>query len=248
MGRAEFGNAIYFPLFLQWFYDTLVLGFICPRAWGCPEDVLQGHYSKHVSSLSAVSCPRLLDIGVGTGHFIEHAPLSSDTTVILADINENPLAEARGRIKRTHKDLDVDVVLADVFELGDDKTPSSVRLSGAGGNTSFDVISCMLLLHCLPGEGRRKGEAVARLCRLLKPGGAVVGATVLGSGVKHNTFGRLLMSVYNFSGVFHNEGDCTGDVIQPLEAAFESVEFRVVGTTLLFEAKSPRTPGVAYNF
>ncbi|KAF3803939.1 hypothetical protein GCG54_00008442 [Colletotrichum gloeosporioides] len=108
MGRAEFGNAIYFPLFLQWFYDTLVLRFICPRAWGCPEDVLQGHYSKHVSSLSAVSCPRLLDIGVGTGHFIEHAPLSSDTTVILADINENPLAEARGRIKRTHKDVDVD--------------------------------------------------------------------------------------------------------------------------------------------
>ncbi|KAF6828374.1 methyltransferase type 12 [Colletotrichum plurivorum] len=243
MGRAEFGNAVYFPVFLRWLYDTLVLGFICPRAWGCPRNILQSHYSKHIDALPAESQPNLLDIGVGTGHFLEHAPLPTRSRVVLADINDNPLAEAKGRLRRAHADVTVDTVLADVFELGDDRSVSSKRLSSLKGNIEqqhedkFDVISCMLLLHCLPGNGRRKGEAVARLHRILKPGGVVVGSTVLGLGVKHNYFGKVLMFLYNLTGVFHNYDDGVDDIIGPLKAAFTKVEFRVVGTTLLFEAR-----------
>ncbi|TDZ28410.1 hypothetical protein C8035_v007477 [Colletotrichum spinosum] len=129
MGKAELGNAVYFPLFLRWAYDTLILGFICPYAWGCPRDILQGHYSKHVGPLAGRSIPRLLDIGVGTGHFVEHAPLPSGTNVLLADINKNPLSEAQGRIRRGHKDVTVDTVLANVFELGDERSSSSQRLA-----------------------------------------------------------------------------------------------------------------------
>ncbi|TEA14338.1 Methyltransferase ctvB [Colletotrichum sidae] len=154
MGKAELGNAVYFPLFLRWAYDTLILGFICPYAWGCPQDILQGHYSKHVGPLAGRSITRLLDIGVGTGHFVEHAPLPSGTNVLLADINKNPLSEAQGRIRRAHKDVTVDTVLANVFELGDERSSSSQRLASCvrdEGDDAFDVISCMLLLHCLPG-------------------------------------------------------------------------------------------------
>ncbi|TDZ17267.1 Methyltransferase ctvB [Colletotrichum orbiculare MAFF 240422] len=251
MGKAELGNAVYFPLFLRWAYDTLILGFICSYAWGCPRDILQGHYSKHVGPLAGRSIPRLLDIGVGTGHFVEHAPLTSGTNVLLADINKNPLSEAQGRIRRAHKDVTVDTVLANVFELGDERSSSSQRLASCvrdEGDDAFDVISCMLLLHCLPGDGARKGSAVASLSRLLKPDGSLVGATVLGKGVRHNAMGRVLMFVNNLTGIFDNYGDGASDIVEPLKAAFKSVDFRVAGTTLLFEANSPKNPGMSLKF
>ncbi|OHF03815.1 methyltransferase domain-containing protein [Colletotrichum orchidophilum] len=239
MSASTLGNAVYFPLFLRWLYDTLVLGFYCQFAWGCPKDVLQGHYSKHVSALIKPKA-RLLDIGVGTGYFIQSAPLPAGSAVVLADINKNPLAEAKRRIQLAHSDVIVETARADVFVLGDVTTsqlPLSLQMSGTN---RFDVTSCMLLLHCLPGSAKRKGEAMAGLGRLLNPDGVLVGATVLGGGVRHNAFGRLLMFWHNLLGVFHNNDDHAVDIIRPLEAAFKSVEWRVIGTTLLFEAKAPK--------
>lgn len=238
MSARTLGNAIYFPFFLRWLYDTLVLGFYCSFAWGCPRCVLSGHYNKHVFSL-VKSKARLLDIGVGTGYFVQSAPLPPGSAVVLADINQNPLAEAEHRIQLAHPNVIVNTAQADVFVLGDRHTslPPSLHM---GSNGQFDVISCMLLLHCLPGSAKRKGEAIAGLDRLLKPDGVLVGATVLGGGVKHNGFGRFLMFWHNLLGVFHNKDDYAADIIEPLKSDFKYVDWQIVGTTLLFEAKAPR--------
>ncbi|KAI3547146.1 methyltransferase domain-containing protein [Colletotrichum filicis] len=207
MSASTLGNAVYFPLFLRWLYDTLVLGFYCPLAWGCPRDVLSGHYSKHISSLVKPNA-RLLDIGVGTGFFMQRAPLPPDSIIVLVDINQNPLAEAQHRIQLAHPDVIVDTVQADVFVLGDRHTsqlPSSLHM---GSNGQFDVIS------------------------------------LLGGGVKHNAFGRFLMFWHNLLGVFHNNKDYAADIVEPLKAGFKYVDWEMVGTTLLFEAKAPRARSI----
>ncbi|KAK1710060.1 methyltransferase domain-containing protein [Colletotrichum acutatum] len=241
MSTSTLGNAVYFPLFLRWLYDTLVLNFYCPLAWGCPRNVLSGHYSKHVSCLVKPKA-RLLDIGVGTGYFMQSAPLPPGSAIVLADINQSPLAEAQHRIQLAHPNVIVDIAQADVFVLGDtSQLPSALHTSSNG---QFDVISCMLLLHCLPGSPRRKGEAMAGLGHLLKPDGVLVGATVLGGGVKHNAFGRFLMFWHNLLGVFHNNNDYAADIVEPLKADFKNVDWQMVGTTLLFEAKAPRARAI----
>ncbi|KAG7038158.1 methyltransferase domain-containing protein [Colletotrichum scovillei] len=246
MSASTLGNAVYFPLFLRWLYDTLVLGFYCPLAWGCPGDVLSGHYSKHVSSLVKPNA-RLLDIGVGTGYFMQSAPLPTGSTIVLVDINQNPLAEAQHRIQLAHPDVLVDTVQADVFVLGDRHTsqlPSSLHL---GSNGQFDVISCMLLLHCLPGTSKRKGEAMAGLGRLLKPDGVLVGATVLGGGVKHNAFGRFLMFWHNLLGVFHNNKDYAADIVEPLKSGFKYVDWQMAPNDIVRVFIYTAAPQTAMN-
>ncbi|TLD09598.1 hypothetical protein PspLS_11723 [Pyricularia sp. CBS 133598] len=245
MTRPTFGNAIYFPLFLRWIYDTLVLDVYCPLAWGCSKETLQRHYSKPVSAAAGHDSdagPRILDIGVGTGYWIAHAPLAPRTSVLLVDINENPLAESKARICSAHPTVLLETKKVDVFDGGSAKlilSPPAVGRDGAA-DARFNVTSCMLLLHCLPGTAHSKGEALARLSHVLERDGVLVGATVLGRGVRHNALGRFIMFWHNLLGIFHNHGDGANDIVEPLRSAFEIVDWRVEGRVLLFQARSPR--------
>ncbi|KAK2018651.1 methyltransferase domain-containing protein [Colletotrichum eremochloae] len=243
MTRPTFGNAIYFPLFLRWIYDTLVLGVYCPLAWGCSKNTLQRHYNKPVSAAAFKEHDgrlRLLDIGVGTGYWISHAPLAPRTSVFLVDINDHPLGESKTRICKAHPTVFLQTNKTNVFDLGSAMPVLSGRADSGHDDMNFDVISCMLLLHCLPGPASSKGKALARLGRLLEKDGVLVGATVLGRGVKHNVLGRFIMFWHNLLGIFYNHDDGANDIVGPLESAFEVVDWRVEGTMLLFEARSPR--------
>ncbi|EFQ36731.1 methyltransferase domain-containing protein [Colletotrichum graminicola M1.001] len=244
MTRRTFGNAIYFPLLLHWIYDTLVLDVYCPLAWGCSKNTLQKHYSRAVSAAAlnnATDRPRLLDIGVGTGYWISHAPLAPRSSVLLVDINENPLAESKTRICKAHPTVLVETDKIDVFDLGSAKPVLSPPGGGCGhGDIKFNVTSCMLLLHCLPGTADSKGRALARLSHMLNTDGVLVGATVLGRGVKHNVLGRFIMFWHNLLGIFHNYDDGANDIVEHLKSAFKVVNWRIEGTMLLFEARSPR--------
>jgi ubiquinone/menaquinone biosynthesis C-methylase UbiE len=100
---------------------------------------------------------RLLDIGCGTGEFLREVKRNYPRLAVAGlDLSEPYLAVARRR-------------LADW---------SRVSLVAAAGeampfaDTAFDVVSCIYLLHELPGAVRR---AVAReVCRVLKPGGTLI--------------------------------------------------------------------------
>jgi len=240
------GATVYFPLFLYAVYDTLVLGFYCSYVWRCPSARLRAFYNDRVFaaknrvSVSAKSSDpvRFLDIGVGTGYFLEHAPLPAGSEVTLADLNDDCLKTAASRLRKSHPSALVQTVHADFLDpdMGSDLAISPHRL----GDAKFDVISCFLLLHCLPGPPERKAEAVLRLHRHLHTNGAIVGATVLGTGVTHNLLGKVIMFLHNLLGIFDNCPDDVQGLIRPLEKKFEIVNWEVVGTTLLFEAKQPK--------
>ncbi|SQB39909.1 Uncharacterised protein [Citrobacter koseri] len=66
------------------------------------------------------------------------------------------------------------------------------------------------------------------------------GATILGDGVKHNTFGQKLMRIYNRKGIFSNTGDSEAGLTQILSEYFEDVKTTVKGTVVMFSASGKK--------
>ena len=98
-GQREYG-----PAFLR-IYDPLILGVFSPLVWRCPTTRLVEGYRKHVG-------PRHLDVGPGTGYFLERAGLADRSLVTLLDPNRNVLDHASRRLRR----LDVTTIEADVLK------------------------------------------------------------------------------------------------------------------------------------
>lgn len=247
------GAAIYSPLFLNAIYDKLVLGVYCRWAWGCPSTVIQGLYQSTITSaLHSISGRqlRILDIGVGTGYFLANASPLSDSSrggafVTLFDLNPACLEAASSRCKAAHQE---GVVVQKAC--GDFLAPAATSTTPAAENSihtllsaekQFDCVFTTMLLHCLPGPPSRKAAALSSLARFVEPQhGVLAGVTILGSGVKHNWLGRFLMFWHNALGMFGNKEDSAVSFITPLKEAFADVQWQVVGTVLIFEAKGPK--------
>jgi SAM-dependent methyltransferase len=71
--------------------------------WRCPTTLLVERYRRHIR-------PRHLDVGPGTGYFLERAGLAAGTPVTILDPNMNVLDYASRRLQR----LDITAVEADV--------------------------------------------------------------------------------------------------------------------------------------
>ncbi|KAF9631934.1 putative methyltransferase type 12 protein [Lasiodiplodia theobromae] len=239
------GVAAYSSTFLRFVYDYLVLGLYCSFAWRCPaRPTLTSFFNSHVRpspSSPASADPgratttrrRILDIGVGTGYFLEQAPLSGIADVFLVDLNKNCLDRTAPRVRAAHPHVNCVPVQADFLQPGDRLSPEAL-----GG--TFDAVSAMLLLHCLPGPPARKAAALVALRHLVEPeAGVLFGATILGDSVGHGVMGRFLMNWHNSAGIFDNRADDAESFVGPLKEAFRDVKWRVEGAMLLFEAKSP---------
>ncbi|KAK7519611.1 S-adenosyl-L-methionine-dependent methyltransferase [Phyllosticta citriasiana] len=231
---AGAGAILYSSFALRFIYDTLVLRIFCPYVWGCAAlTELAAFFNRHVataiSQSSSRSC-RLLDMGVGTGYFPAQAPLDDSNEIALLDLNANCLSAAASRIREAHPRVKCTTFNADILE-----PISAEKLGGR-----FDAISMMLVLHCLPGPPARKGDMLRRLSGLLNKDGVLFGTTVLGRDVTHSFIGRILLWHLNRIRGFDNYEDDVASFIRPLEGSFESVNWRIVGRTLLFEAKKPK--------
>ncbi len=66
------------------------------------------------------------------------------------------------------------------------------------------------------------------------------GATILGSGVQHNAFGRMILNFGHKEGFFCNWGDSEEGLRKELGRYFERVETRVVGTICLFKGSGSK--------
>ncbi|KAK1973704.1 methyltransferase domain-containing protein [Colletotrichum cereale] len=243
---------MYLPFILRWLYDGLVLRLYCKYAWGCSRDTLSKFYNGYVASAanqpstSAIHrAPSFLDIGVGSGYFLEHAPFPTGSHVTLGDLNRDCLDAASRRIVAAHPSLSVQTLVVDFLD-SDEQASLALNsappglLHDAKTESGYDLVSCLCLLHCLPEPTRRKAEAVMWLGQHLRPQGVIIGATVLGKGVRHNWLGSFLLYWHNVMGIFGNSRDDVDNIIEPLQSAFDHVEWSVVGKMLLFEARGPR--------
>ncbi len=211
-GQADYTRA------LLRLYDPLVLGLAARFVWRCPTSRLVAGYRQHVRD-------RHLDVGPGTGYFLERSGLPAGSHVTILDPNPNVLAHASRRLRH----LDVTPVQADVLK------PLPVH-------GPFESAALHLVIHCLPGPLTRKAAAVADVAAVLAPTGVLFGASVLGpSGPQTRLSGRVL-AAFNRRGAFDNLDDTEDGLREILEMSFEHVDLETVGSVAIFAATGPRPP------
>jgi SAM-dependent methyltransferase len=198
-------------------YDPLVLGPIAKYVWRCPSDRLTEHYRRHIRS-------RHLDVGPGTGYFLERSGLASDSEVTILDPNTTVLRHVSARLAR----LDVTAVEADVCK--------PLPLEG-----TFDSASLNLVIHCLPGPFERKVAAVANVAAVMAPDGVLFGSSVIGESGSHNPVARTMLRAYNRRGAFDNLQDSEEAIGEMLASSFEEVEVDAIGSIAVFTAQTPRS-------
>lgn len=210
------GASEYTPFFLR-IYDPVILGFFTRVVWRCPTPLLVERYRRHIRH-------RHLDVGPGTGYFLERAGLPDGAPVTLLDPNANVLDHASRRLQR----LDITAVEADVLK------PLPV-------DGPFDSVALHFVIHCLPGPLSRKAAAVSNVAAVLAPTGVLFGASILGASGPHRWLARKMLDANNRRGIFDNLGDSSQGLGEILGVAFEHVELEMIGSMAVFAATNPRT-------
>jgi len=208
------GQAIYTPGMLS-VYDIVVLGISNSYIWKCPSSKIEGHYNANVSD-------NHLDVGVGTGYFLDHCKFpSQQPRVALMDMNPNTLEFASKRIARYAPEKYEENIL--------EKIETTI--------VPFDSVGINYLFHCVPGGIAEKSVAFDHLKAVMNPGCRVFGSTILQGGIHGNWLAKRLMSVYNRKGIFSNTDDAVEDLEVALSQRFEDVRLEVVGCVALFSAR-----------
>jgi ubiquinone/menaquinone biosynthesis C-methylase UbiE len=209
------GQEVYTRAFLR-IYDPLILGFYGNVVWRCPTSRLVEQYREHVGH-------RHLDVGPGTGYFLEHARLPYDAQITLLDPNPDVLTHVTRRLSDRHPSA----IQADVLK--------PLPLTAGEG---FDSAALNYVLHCLPGPAARKAAAVQNVAAVLKPGGVLFGATVLGATGPHTWLSRAVLRFVNSRRIFDNLSDTEDGLRDLLEASFATVQIDVIGSVAVFTART----------
>src|SRR6201998_142576 len=217
-GDTRKGAAVYTPLTLA-FYDLAVLGLSNSFVWQCPSHVLLDFYNQHISD-------NHLDIGVGTGYFLDRCRFPSTAPKIaLFDLNPPSLAKSAKPLRRYNSSC----------YMGNALQRIDIGVSG------FGSISLNYLLHCLPGNLASKSIVFEHGNTLLGDGGVIFGSTILGEGVRHNPLAKQLMKIYNAKGIFSNLSDRQSDLESGIKAHFDEHTIHSAGCVALFSARRRMT-------
>ena len=213
------GQVVYSPWVLA-LYDWWVLGVSNRWIWRCPTNHLLAHFNRYVTS-------NHLDVGVGTGYFLDHAHFPSTTPQLaLLDLNPTCLMTTATRVSRYHPT----VYHANILE------PLSFPIP------KFDSISLNYVLHCLPGAFETKGVVFDHLKTLLNPGGIIFGSTLLYESDQTNRIATKLMQAYNARQIFSNTLDQEEGLRGHLMKRFAEVTIERKGYVALFSARHVLTP------
>lgn len=209
------GQAAYTPRLLR-VYDTLVVRLSNDYVWRCPAARIVDHYSRHIAT------PHL-DVGPGTGFYLDRCRMPPGARLTLLDANPNVLAHASRRLARFHLHLHGANALR----------PIDLPVK------SFGSVGLSYLLHCLPGTIAEKSRVFDHVLPLTKPGGIIFGATILAGPDLHNGLGRRLMNLYNAKGIFANARDDLAGLEREIGNRFEEFDIEVVGAVALFACLVP---------
>ncbi len=213
--QVEAGQAVYSKRTLA-AYDLVVLGVSNRFIWHCPTQRLEEHYNRHVTV-------NHLDVGVGTGYFLDRCRFPSPTPhIALMDLNSDALDFASKRIARYKPTI----YRRNVLE--------AISIDGE----RFDSIGINYLLHCIPGSIDSKAVAFDHLKALLNPNGVLFGSTLLQRGVTRNWLAKRLMAVYNKKGIFANEHDDLDGLTHALKQRLRDVSVEVVGCAAIFSGRA----------
>jgi SAM-dependent methyltransferase len=201
--------------FLLTIYDPWVLGFMSRAVWRVPIPPGIEHYRRNLGR-------RHLDVGPGTGYFLEKADPPAGTEITLLDPNPNVLARCSRRLAA----MDPTTIQASVME------PLPV-------DGTFDSAALSFVLHCLRGPMENKARAIRNIAAVLEPDGVLFGGTVLGLAEHHTPQARLFLRGANKAGDFDNLGDTVEGLRRILEESFQDVEIEVVGSAAFFTARRP---------
>ncbi|OBQ46424.1 class I SAM-dependent methyltransferase [Halodesulfovibrio spirochaetisodalis] len=207
------GQAIYTKPVLS-LYDIWVLGISNSCIWRCPTKYLRQHFRTHVTL-------NHMDVGVGTGYFLDKCLLEQKRRLALLDLNNNSLESAANRVERFKPEIYQANVLS----------PLNLPCK------PFDSISINYLFHCLPGAIKDKAVLLDYLSEYLSDGGKIFGSTILSHGVHQNFAAQKLMAIYNSKGIFSNTRDHRTGLREALEERFTNVEIEVKGCVAMFSAR-----------
>lgn len=198
-------------------YDLAILGYFSRVAWRCPASRIVDHYNRHVSG-------NHLDVGVGTGYFLDHCqlpPPSERPRLALMDISTSCLEVASKRVAR----FDPEIIEANVLE--------PIAYDGP----RFDSVGLNYVLHCLPGDIGSKAVALDHLIALANPGAWLFGATLLHDGVDRSWLARKVMDRNNSHGIFSNADDTLDGLRSALSDRLSDSSVQVVGCVGIFAGR-----------
>jgi len=210
-GQKDYGPA------LLAVYDWWVLGVMARLVLRSPTQPMVERYQ-------ALFGRRHLDIGPGSGYFID-AAAPDGMELTLLDPNRQVLDHCAKRLVR----FNPAVVEADVLK------PLPVQ-------GPYDSVALSAVLHCLPGPMEAKGTAIRNIVSVLDAEGVLFGGTVLGIDERHSAPARAFLKAANKQGGFDNLNDTRDGLENILSASFSEVEIDVAGSLALFTARTPLRP------
>ena len=211
---VEAGQAAYTPRMLK-FYNFLILNVIVPYIWRCPINNVVKMYNQNITS-------NHLEIGVGSGYFLENSKFASDNPrLALMDLNPNSLKYTDAKVSH----FKPEIYRANILE------PIETDIE------KFDSIGINAVIHCLPGTMDTKLVVFDHIKSLLNPGGVVFGSTILNIGVKQNWLTKRFMKRFNEQKIFCNLKDDLSTLENGLAERFSNSEVNVIGTAALFRAE-----------
>ena len=197
-------------------YNKIVLKFSNRFVWKCPTEEQLAFYNENAGAGDH------LDVGVGTGYFLDRCSFPASPRIALLDLEESPLKYASSVIKRYNP----------AVHQGDILKPLDIK------EKPFSTIGLNYVLHCLPGNMKEKSVCLDHLSPYLKKGGMIFGTTLLSGGVERSLPAKLLMKLYNGKlGFFHNTEDDLETLEGELEKRFTDVKVRPVGCGVLFQGR-----------
>ncbi len=211
--QVEAGQSVYSRRTLN-VYDFVVLGISNRLIWRCPTPQLVKHYNQNITA-------NHLDVGVGTGYFLDNCQLPTPPRIALMDLNQNSLVYAAQRIARYHPELYQVNVLEPILIAAD----------------KFDSVGVNYLLHCVPGTIETKSVLFDHLQALMNPGAVIFGSTLLHAGISRNWFARRLMRFYNSKGIFSNRQDSLEGLTRALDQRFTDISIQAIGSAAVFSAR-----------